>query len=955
MEEVIEIAITDQKVEGGDDIALEESKDEMQNASPAVFPAELPAGVKPMMISMANMEKYEVKTGSGVKETVSFKWFNREQVMEEIQNIGFYSDFNDFKKELTAFSEEQVLIIADVNEVYGQNWMICLTTESTKDMFSRVEAEANRLIQVQRHKEEEEARVLAEEVARRNVVYEDHPIVPREWTGAEATDIHLEWLHVLPTRTLMEMTIRKPRSEFGSLLRFSDRDAEQSGLLEFRQHKDPNFELRRLEVDIGLQACPSWTSKWLAVSDWRLNKEPEANVPSMFQTVSASVGNGKRSGVSSSYEHCVSSLTPETQLLARECSKLVESSSQTPSFRRLNQAVQYHHLELTGDEMKNIQDSDITSFLLDVMPLLEGALEQNETLDMFASDFFALGSEEVAGLGNTEDNNLRETKTFADLDYSTGKCLNCIDWHPTMDDLVAVSCSDPLKFDQRVELSGNEKNSFILVWSFADMIHPLLVLQSPHECTQFSYNPDHPHLIAAGTITGQVILWDIGSLQLSVESEDRSEQQHNELIPILPKAISSIDESHKRPVSDLQWVSADCQVSSSGMLSDADETTYQFISCAADGRVLFWDCRLLSKKSTKTEEEEADTSEEQIWTPLYRTIMTHMDGAGTLHLSKFSIRGRLDTLYQKIVPESSMSDESRQLCTVSGSSLSCATEDGEFVCADWHRVNKDKDERVEWIGKDSHRGCVALCRSPFFPFLVLSVSPNSFNIWMEDQNTPLISSPLVAALQHFTCAAWSPTRPGVILIGKADGTMDVWDLSDMSHKASVTVPIAAYAITSIKFHNSASKNTHKTSSRLNDVSEKSLREERVKYSCLNTATGLKQQLLAVGDATGNLHIIEVPMNLRRRGPNELKLMKMFISREVDRMKYLASSKIKSPEEASSIEVPEAVETEPISNKAETRAYSKLIQAEENQYQELAQKLLNSLAPASSKKHRKKAT
>ena len=57
-----------------------------------------PEGCKAMMIGMKNMEeRYFLKTGPGMRDVVPFKLFNKEEVLDEIKKLGFYSDFNDFK------------------------------------------------------------------------------------------------------------------------------------------------------------------------------------------------------------------------------------------------------------------------------------------------------------------------------------------------------------------------------------------------------------------------------------------------------------------------------------------------------------------------------------------------------------------------------------------------------------------------------------------------------------------------------------------------------------------------------------------------------------------------------------------------------------------------------------------------------------------------------------------
>ena len=76
---------------GGSSMAEDEKKKEV---------AEPPPGCKPMMIGMKNMKKYELKTGEGIRDVLPFKIFQKEAVLEEIVKLGFYSDFNDFKKDI---------------------------------------------------------------------------------------------------------------------------------------------------------------------------------------------------------------------------------------------------------------------------------------------------------------------------------------------------------------------------------------------------------------------------------------------------------------------------------------------------------------------------------------------------------------------------------------------------------------------------------------------------------------------------------------------------------------------------------------------------------------------------------------------------------------------------------------------------------------------------------------
>ncbi len=162
---------------------------------------------------------------------------------------------------------------------------------------------------------------------------------------------------------------------------------------------------------------------------------------------------------------------------------------------------------------------------------------------------------------------------------------------------------------------------------------------------------------------------------------------------------------------------------------------------------------------------------------------------------------------------------------------------------------------VRSVNQDHFRPCVSLQRSPFFPDIYLSVGDWSFNLWCEGVDAPVFSSPFSEA--YLTSGQWSPTRPGVIVLSRADGVIDLWDLTDQSHKPSMSAPVASTQLTSMEF---AQK---------------------------GAASASAIQLLAAGDAGGNLHILEMPRAMRRPSANEKSAMRAFFDREVQRVQYVA--------------------------------------------------------------------
>ena len=153
-------------------------------------------------------------------------------------------------------------------------------------------------------------------------------------------------------------------------------------------------------------------------------------------------------------------------------------------------------------------------------------------------------------------------------------------------------------------------------------------------------------------------------------------------------------------------------------------------------------------------------------------------------------------------------------------------------------------EYVQWMSQPHFRPSVALQRSPFFADVFVDVTDWSFTLWKDGLDTPIFYSPM--ATSHYTSGRWSLQRPGVLFISKGDGHIDVWDFTDQSHRASLTLNVAPVAICSIEFSPMLSG---------------------------------KRQLLAAGDKTGNLHILDTPMDLMRPHPNENQLMEAFLERE----------------------------------------------------------------------------
>jgi len=74
----------------------------------------------------------------------------------------------------------------------------------------------------------------------------------------------------------------------------------------------------------------------------------------------------------------------------------------------------------------------------------------------------------------------QEFQSFTDLQFSKERTITCIDWHPTIKGVVAVSVGERLSFDDRIDNAHKiiMTPSLILIWSFSDPIHPQVTSSS---------------------------------------------------------------------------------------------------------------------------------------------------------------------------------------------------------------------------------------------------------------------------------------------------------------------------------------------------------------------------------------------------------------------------------------------------------------------------------------------
>jgi dynein intermediate chain 3, axonemal len=319
----------------------------------------------------------------------------------------------------------------------------------------------------------------------------------------------------------------------------------------------------------------------------------------------------------------------------------------------VNASVQYRPDDfIEAIRQQSLSQGDINEkldrFINRVQYKVEEALQSNELINVFQDDFEMIGDEEAA-VGTQSSALNMVPRSFFEQEYCKSKTVSCIRFHPTKEHLVAMSLVERFNtFEDRVNLLGISFEAYVLILNFKDPEIILLnyILQTPVEITSFEFHPENPNVVMGGAINGQVVAWDLGSINHRItnqggrkptiarmpdEEEDKTQQTAVKLKQLI---LSNIERSHKSYVSDIQFVPKNVKVDKRAGITGRQDF---FMSCCEDGWVHIWDTRSV------TVEELAKQTKRFEWMPLISINVHRQDGSGEVGLSKLLFQSEQDT------------------------------------------------------------------------------------------------------------------------------------------------------------------------------------------------------------------------------------------------------------------------------------------------------------------------
>ncbi|CDJ36402.1 uncharacterized protein EMH_0083420 [Eimeria mitis] len=143
----------------------------------------------------------------------------------------------------------------------------------------------------------------------------------------------------------------------------------------------------------------------------------------------------------------------------------------------------------------------------------------------------------------------------------------------------------------------------------------------------------------------------------------------------------------------------------------------------------------------------------------------------------------------------------------------------------------------------------------------------------------------------YSCGLWSPSRPGVLFLGRIDGNLEVWDIRDQLQKPTTTSAVSATQLTSLAFpqlkQEKQQKQHQHPAGYSRSKSRKLTRQPQVADAmAISSEPSPALAYLAVGDATGALRVLKLFPSLTNPNPDELSHISAMLLKDDGRVEYL---------------------------------------------------------------------
>lgn len=282
------------------------------------------------------------------------------------------------------------------------------------------------------------------------------------------------------------------------------------------------------------------------------------------------------------------------------------------------------------------------------------------------------------------------------------------------------------------------------VWSLENPQVPLLALQCDAACTTLEYNLRDGRQLAGGWVDGKVCLWD-----------SRVGGQ--------PTAIARTEVTHRTRVTSLMWLHS--------------KSNSEFMSGSSDGQLYFWDTRKFAAPI-----DELMTCDVQPGTAAAAAEEAAAAEGGGRQLTRLGRSFGVSVLeYEYTIPTKFL----------------VGTEEGHVYFG--NRKGVSAAEKLP-AKMQCHNGPLrSLERNPTFVKNFMTVGDCRVKIFSEECRDNAIMWTRHQETD-LTCGAWSPTRSSLLMVGRQDGVLDVWDVLVGLRRPVVSLKVSDVPLVTARAH-----------------------------------------------------------------------------------------------------------------------------------------------------------
>ncbi|SOS79031.1 dynein intermediate chain, putative [Plasmodium sp. gorilla clade G1] len=555
---------------------------------------------------------------------------------------------------------------------------------------------------------------------------------------------------------------------------------------------------------------------------------------------------------------------------------LHDKNSQTYKAVFKNLGIQYN-IEFLNKRKEDILKSiNLEKFLHKVFPMIEKSIIENIII-LQKEQEQNLQSSDILSFKNIKY--LNKIFIYTDVKYTTDKVVLFTLYLSLINYLIFIIYINNYKNDNFIE--GVNTDSYILIWSYNNYINPLYALISPYQISSAIVNENDYNLVIAGCSNGLLVIWKLppNFNGISVLNSKINEKTVN----IEPYLFSSIEHSHKREVTSLIFLNDKNLILNEKKISISNQKNcHLLVSISVDGSILIWDATNIEIAETKINMKKKDkelADELYGYKPIFKINSTRPNTEYSLGYTYFHFME----------------------LNANVSSFFAFSEEGEYIVGNLYGcMQKDKNYSIiNKINDDykSFKTLVCVKRNTLIKYLIITLTDTNFYLWKENEEHPIFISP--KSNEIYSCCEFSQTKISVIFIGKINGHIEIWNLSEQKNHCIYSLTISSYSLTCVSIFQNIDSNifnsyVHKTKEEKKNKDD----NDDINYDDYDDIIDTNEYLMnmykysynkiIIGDSSGCVFVYEIEDNLLNSSKEEMDEFLLWIENRI----YLNKQKLK---------------------------------------------------------------